>query len=164
MKGRHPVYLGILFLLANVCAFAQTYEDLQRIERLKREAAEAEIQRIELVTLQKEAGRAVQLRNSSFFNRVYSDDYFGTTSTGSIQNKAALIASIQTSNVQYTSLVVTDIRVRVFQNTAVVTSLWSARGISNGATFSRQSRIVNVYVSGEQGWKVVVSQETQLPG
>jgi hypothetical protein len=164
MQGRFAACLGILFLLINVGASAQTYEDRERIERLKREAAEAEIQRIELVTLQKEAGRAMQLRNSSYFNRVYSDDYFGTTSSGIVLDRAALIASIQNSNVNYTSFVVTDIRVRVYQNTAVVTCLWSSRGTVNGATFSRQSRVVNAYLNSGQGWKVVVSQETALPG
>jgi hypothetical protein len=164
MRCRFASYLGILFLLVNVCVKAQTYEDRERIERLKREAAEAEMQRIELVTLQKEAGRAMQLRNSSYFNRVYSDDYFGTTASGNVQDKAALIASIQNSTMNYTSFVVTEIRIRIYQNTAVVTCLWSSRGTVNGAAFSRQSRVMSAYVNNGQGWKVVVSQETALPG
>jgi hypothetical protein len=54
--------------------------------------------------------------------------------------------------------------VRIFQETAVVTCLWSSRGTSNGTSFFRQARVINVYVYGQRGWQVVASQETQLPG
>lgn len=170
MKKRWGIYLAILFTLSHLPACGQQqqqkppYISPDKLDEMKREAAESDLQQQELFTLQKETVRALQLHNSSFFNRVYSDDYFGTTPTGAVQDKAKLIASIQTSNVNYSSFVVSDIRVRMYEHTAVVTCLWSSRGTVNGAAFYRQARIVNVYTNAGQGWKVVVSQETQLPG
>ena len=164
MKKRFVIYLGIVFVLLTLPAAAQTVEDRQREERLRREAAQAEIQREELVTLQKETVRAIQLRNSTFFNRVYSDDFMGTSPSGASMDKAALLSSVQNSAVQYSSFVATDIQVRVFQNTAVTMCLWSSRGTYQGAAFSRQSRVTTVYVYGQRGWQVVARQETQLPG
>jgi hypothetical protein len=131
---------------------------------LRREAAEAEIQREELVNLQQEVARALQLHNGSFFNRVYSDDFQGTSASGANLDKIAYVNLVQNSPFRYNSFVVSDIRVRVFQETAVVTCLWSFRGTVNGNAFSRQSRVITVYVAGQRGWQVVASQETQLPG
>jgi len=52
----------------------------------------------------------------------------------------------------------------MFEDTAVVTCLWSMRGTQGGKAFSRQSRVTHVYVYGQRGWQAVASQETQLPG
>lgn len=164
MKKRCAVYLGIAFLVTSFMASAQMPVDREREERLRREAAEAEIQREELINLQKETVRATQLHNSSFFNRVYSDDFAGTSPSGSDLNKAGLVAAVQDTAILYTSFVVTDIKIRVYQNTAVTMCLWSSRGTQRGTPFSRQSRVTTVYVYGQRGWQVVARQETQLPG
>ncbi len=167
MKKSSLAFLIIFYLMVSVCAHAQTDqspEEFARQEKLRREAAQAEIQREELMNLQKETVRALQLHNGSFFNRVYSDDFVWTSSSGGSLDKTAFVNNVETSNVKYTSFVVSDIRVRTFQQTAVITSLWSARGSSNGNSFSRQSRVITVYVYGQRGWQVVASQETQLPG
>ena len=166
MKKRRAVCLGIACAVLSLTAFCQTpeYVSKEKEERLRREAAEAELQREELLNLQAETVRALQLHNGSFFNRVFSDDFMGTSPSGASLDKAALVAQVQNSAVKYTSFVATDIRVRVFQNTAVTMCLWSARGTYQGTAFSRQSRVITVYVYGQRGWQVVASQETQLPG
>lgn len=163
MKGRRLVYLGIMFMLVSLKAPAQLNSNSER-ERLQREAAEAEIQREELLNLQKETVRAIQTHSTAFFNRVYSDDFVGTSASGMNLDKAALVSSVQNSSINYSSFVATDIRVRIFQNTAVTMCLWSSRGTYQGSTFFRQSRVTTVYVYGQRGWQVVTRQETQLPG
>ena len=169
MRWRSLRNLVLLLCAANMLTAAQTcidspYADRPTAERLKLEAEDAELQRQELENLQKETARAMQLHNGSFFNRVYSDDFLGTSPSGMLQDRAAVVAAVQNSNIKYYSFVATDIRVRIFQNTAVVTCLWSARGAVDGSNLSRQYRVVNVYVRNDRGWKVVANQETQLPG
>jgi hypothetical protein len=166
MKKSSFAFLLFFFLLiTSFCVQAgQSPEERAREEKLRREAAQAEIQREELVNLQKETARAMQTHTGTFFNRVFSDDFLWTSASGGSLDKTAFVNSVETSNFKYTSFVVSDIRVRTFQQTAVVTCLWSARGTSNGSTFARQSRVITVYVYGMRGWQVVASQETQLPG
>ena len=128
-------------------------------------AADVEMGAEELVTLEKEAAHAMVLNNPSFFQRIYSDDYVGTASTGETLDRTALVASIQTSNTRYSSFIATDIHVRVYGPTAVVTCTWSTRGVQNGHTFARQYRVIHVYLSNRAGgWKVVAGQETLMPG
>ena len=128
-------------------------------------AADVEIGAVELVTLEKETAHAMALNNSSFFQRVYSDDYVGTAPTGELQDRGALVAAIQNSTAKYSSFIATDIKVRIYGPTAVVTCTWSIRGIQNGHSFARQSRVIHVYLNNRAGgWKVIAGQETIMPG
>jgi len=133
-------------------------------EERKQMAADAEMHREELDNLVRDTARAVQLKNPSFFRRVYGDDFVGTAPNGTVMDRAALIASIQNSPATYATFIATNVRIRIFEDTAVVTSVWSARGTQDGRSFSRQSRVIQIYVYGQRGWQVVASQETLLPG
>ncbi|GAC1618437.1 MAG: hypothetical protein NVS9B13_06310 [Candidatus Acidiferrum sp.] len=125
---------------------------------------ELEIDRQELVNLEHETARALQLNNATFFKRVYSDDFLETTAFGQIIDKQTLVNNIQTSKIKYESFLATDIKVRLYQETAVVNALWTLRGFSNGRHFSKQLRVIHIYINGQHGWHVVASQETPLPG
>jgi len=52
----------------------------------------------------------------------------------------------------------------LFEETAVVTCLWTSRGTKNGHSTSQQLRITHVYVYTQRGWQAIASQETLLPG
>lgn len=156
--------LLILGLALSPAAFSQMHQKTVEEQRLERISAFAETQREELDALERETARAMQLNNSAFFRRVYSDDFIGTPYYGAVMSKAALVNAIETSQTKYTSFVATDIRIRIFQDTAVVTCLWSARGSYRGQNFSRQSRAQHIYVNSPRGWTVVAFQETALSG
>ncbi|HWY09540.1 MAG TPA: nuclear transport factor 2 family protein [Candidatus Acidoferrales bacterium] len=126
--------------------------------------AEMEVEAEELVALEKETAHAMALNNSSFFQRVYNDDFVGTAPTGELRDRNALVAAIQNSNTKYSSFIASDIHVRIYGPTAVVTCTWSTRGVQNGRNFSRQYRVIHVYLNNNVGgWKVVAGQETILP-
>jgi len=122
-----------------------------------------EVQRQEIFSLEKEAGRAIQLSNGTFFRRVYSEDFSGTLSHGQLIGKEQWIATIQSSPTKRESFTVSDIKVRIFQETAIATCLWSSRFIINGQHFSSQIRAIHVYVNTPRGWQVVSGQTTNLP-
>jgi ketosteroid isomerase-like protein len=154
-----------LILLCAACLFVSPSARAQcSPEERKQAAADAELHREELDILVRESVHAVQLKNPSFFRRVYGDDFVGTSPNGTVMDRAALIASIQNSPATYATFIATNVRVRIYQDTAVVTSVWSARGTQDGRSFSRQSRVIQIYVYGQSGWRVVASQETLLPG
>jgi len=131
---------------------------------LREEAAQAEVRRQEVSMLEREMAHALQLSNSTFFQRVYGDDFIGTNEIGLPVDKAAMIRNVQASEIRYISVVASNIQTRFFQDTAIVQALWSMRGMRNGQAFSRQMRVIHVYVSGARGWQVVAGQQTALPG
>jgi ketosteroid isomerase-like protein len=139
------------------------YRNPEILKREQEAAARAEVQREELVNLENEAARAIQLSNATFFRRVYSDDFTGTLSHGQPVNKTAFIQAVQSSEAKYEFFNASDITIRVYQDTAVATCLWSARGTFKGEHFSTGMRVIHVYVNGPRGWHVVAGQATILP-
>ena len=122
-----------------------------------------EMQRQEIVNLEKEAGRAIQLNTPGFFKRVYSDDFSGTLSHGQVVNKIQFMNVVQNGEIKYETFSVSDINVHIYQDTAVATCLWSARGEYRGQRLNVQMRSIHVYVNGPRGWRAVSGAVTQLP-
>jgi hypothetical protein len=122
-----------------------------------------EVQRQEIVSLEREATRAIQQNSATFFHRVYSDDFAGTLSHGQQITKDQWIAAVVSPSVKRESFNASDIKVRIFQETAIATCLWSSKFVVNGQTFSSQIRAMHVYVNTPNGWHVVSGQTTNLP-
>jgi hypothetical protein len=121
------------------------------------------MRRQEIVSLEREAGHAIQLRNGAYFRRVYSDDFAGTLSHGQQVNKAQWLAVIQSDAVKYDAFQASDIKVQIYQDMAVATCLWSSRFSMKGQQLGHQMRSIHVYLNGSSGWHVVSGQITSLP-
>jgi ketosteroid isomerase-like protein len=164
-KPRIKWMFGAL-LLSSVALPAHAQVGLTASQKKDRAiTAEMEVEGVELVAIEKETAHAMALNNASFFQRVYNDDYVGTAPNGEVLDRSKLVARIQNSTVRYSSFIATDINVRIYGPTAVVTCTWSARGVQDSHNFSHQYRVIHVYMNNRVGgWKVVASQETMLPG
>src|SRR5215510_13725554 len=108
-------------------------------------SANPELQREEIVNLEREAARAIQTNTGTFFRRVYADDFSGTLSHGQVVNKTSFITAVQNGEVKYDSFNVSDVNVKLFRDAAVATSLWSARGVYRDEKFASQMRTMHVY-------------------
>jgi hypothetical protein len=133
------------------------------VQRCYDQPLDPELERAEIINLEKETARAIQLNNGTLFRRIYAEDFSGTLSHGQPVNRNSLITLIQDTSTRYDSFTVTDISIRIFQETAVASSLWTSRGTFNGHHFDSQMRSIHVYVNGSRGWQVVSGQTTALP-
>ena len=136
----------------------------QSASELKEIAKQNDTKQEELVNLERETVRAMQWNNGTLFRRIYGDDFVGILPSGQITDKTGWIASVENSGIKYSSFIASDIRIRMFQDTAVVTCLWSARGARDGQPLSKQLRVTHVYIYGQRGWQAIAGQETLLPG
>ena len=127
------------------------------------ERPNAELQRQELIALERETARAIQLGDATFFRRVYSDDFNGVLSRGELVDRASLIAAVQAPEVKYESFTASDIKVRLYRDLAVASSTWSARALWKGQRVSRQMRVTHVYLYSGAGYHVISGQITSLP-
>ena len=132
------------------------------VERCRSEGAHSELQSTEIVNLEKECVRAIQLNNGSFFRRVLSDDFVGTLSHGQPVNKTQWIDIVQSPALKYQYLITSGIGVRFYRDTAVATSIWAFSGVYKDQRVTGQFRAIHVYVNGPRGWQVVASQATSL--
>ncbi len=145
--------LALVFLGLAFTASAQD-EEIKPNQEADRQA---------ISNLEQGFAHAIQLNNSTIFNTVFSDDFSGVTWYGEVINKAHQIRLIQTSSNSYQFVHASDIQVKIFRDVASVFSLRTERGTSEGRQFSRQFRVLHVYINTPRGWRVISSQETQLP-
>jgi ketosteroid isomerase-like protein len=117
----------------------------------------------ELVALERETARAIQLGDATFFRRVYSDDFSGVLSHGQIVDKAGLIAAVQARDISYESFTASDVKVQVYRDLAIATTSWSMRGSMKGQRVNSQMRVTHVYMYTGSGYRVVAAQTTLLP-
>jgi ketosteroid isomerase-like protein len=161
---------AVLVLLAGTLSMAPVLssqepqsEQMSCIQACTKERPNTELMRQEVVALEHETARAIQLNNATFFKRVYSDDFTGVLSGGQPVDKVLLIATVQKPEIQYESFSVSDIKVRLYRDIAVATCLWSVRGVSNGKKTTAQMRAMHVYFYTTSGYRVISSQTTLLP-
>jgi len=155
---------ALLFLFSTFLLGPRSWAQQMTASELKEAAQENEAKQEELVNLEHEMARAMQWNNGTLFRRIYGEDFIGILPSGQIRDKAGWISAIESSDVKYSSFLASDIRVRMFQDTAVVTCLWSAHGVQGGRPFYKQLRVTHVYIYGQRGWQAVAGQETLLPG
>jgi hypothetical protein len=121
-----------------------------------------EMQRQELINLERENARAIKLHNVTFFKSAYSDDFHGVSRFGESVGKRDLVHEVESLTLEFESVVSSDQQVRLFRDAAYVLSLRSEVGHTNGKKFYNQYRVLRVYVNSPQGWKIVSQLETRL--
>jgi len=147
-------WLAFLFLVVSSSSAAQE-DELKPNQEADRQA---------IINLEQGFAHAIQLNNSTIFNTVFSDDFSGVTYFGEVINKAKQIQLIQTSPNTYSFVHCSDVQVKIYRDVASVSSMRTERGSTQGRQFSRQFRVLRVYINTPRGWRVIAQQETQLPG
>jgi hypothetical protein len=122
-----------------------------------------EMQRQEIINIERETAHAIQLHNGTFFRRVYSDDFHGVLSFGLPVDKQDWIRVIELPTVDYVSFIASETNVRLYKDLAVASSLWSWRANLKNQKIYSQMRVLHIYINGPRGWKVVAGQLTALP-
>jgi ketosteroid isomerase-like protein len=95
-------------------------------------------------------------------DRLLADDHIFTNPLGVVQTKAQRLAEIQSGSRKLELFSVTDVQVRVYGDTAVVTGRAMLKGQRQGQDISGQFRGIDVYVKKQGRWQVVAAQATRI--
>jgi ketosteroid isomerase-like protein len=95
-------------------------------------------------------------------DRIWADDHIFTNPLGVVQTKAQRLAEIQSGSRKLELFSVADVQVRVYGDTAVVTSRAMLKGQRQGQDISGQFRGIDVYVKKQGSWQVVAAQATRI--
>ena len=90
----------------------------------------------------------------------YADDYLGITPMGDVITKKESLEARKNSQLHYDSIDLSDMVVRVYGNTAIVTARADVKGSDVGADFSGPYRFTRVWVKRNGRWQVVSYQAT----
>ena len=101
--------------------------------------------------------------DSAFIESNYEDDYLTTGANGLVRNKAEVIADLKAGSIRYESMTHTNVKIRVYGNTVVVTGLDSIKGVDKGQDMSGQRLFTRVWIKQRGRWRLVANQTTRLP-
>ena len=101
---------------------------------------------------------AVKRNDAATMDRILADDFALVTGKGRIYTKADLLKEANDKNVIYERQEDSQQKVRVWDNTAVVTALLWAKGTDNGKPFEYKLWFSDTYVHTSTGWHYVFAQ------
>jgi ketosteroid isomerase-like protein len=116
----------------------------------------------ELLKLENEFARAVASNNADVLDRLLVDDWIIVEPDGSIIDKARFLEVIRSGALSHESMESTDLRVRVYGNTALVTGLTTSKGNFMGQDFTSCERATDIFVKQADRWQCVFTQLTRF--
>lgn len=106
---------------------------------------------------------ALLQRDIPMLEKIWADDYVFVNSSGEVLTKAQRLSNLKSGATSLDSINEEEnITVRVYQNSAVVTSRVTLKGQYSGKQISGQYRSTLVWVKGPAGWQLVSNQLTAL--
>jgi len=112
--------------------------------------------RHEIDSLEDEWRNAILTSDTKTMESLLADDYMAITASGTIQSREDTLANLRAARVHFTTLNITDRRVRFYGTTAVVTSLADVEATTPDGPVTGSYRYTRVYVKDAQGsWKIV---------
>lgn len=119
--------------------------------------------RHEIDQLEDKWRNAVLTSDVKTMNSLLAEDYMAITPSGTLQSRDEALQNMSTGRVHFTSLTITDRKVRFYGTTAVVTSLASVQASTTDGNVSGDYRYTRVYVRNAQGaWKVVSFEASRV--
>jgi ketosteroid isomerase-like protein len=92
-----------------------------------------------------------------------SDELSYTHSTGQLESKAQFLESLRSETIRYLSIEPTDIQVRLYGDTGVVTTITAVRVRVGGQDLEALLRMTEVHRKDDSGWHLVAYQSTRMP-
>lgn len=121
------------------------------------ESAHKEIEGLEL------DWRQAQLSNNvSEVDRLLADDYLGISANGTLETKADELTRRRSGTLRITQLDLSDIKVRIYGDTAVVTSKADLVGKNGDRDISGRFRYTRVYSNRDGQWRIVSFEASRI--
>lgn len=95
--------------------------------------------------------------------RLLTADLTYTHTTGAVETREQFLAAISSRSIQYRSIEPSDVRVRVYGDTAVATGQVAMKVTAKGQDVTFAARFTAVHVRQDGTWKLAAWQTTRLP-
>ena len=114
----------------------------------------------QIVELERQTKDATLRRDADFAQRTLADDYIAISPLGQVIDKEETITARRSGRLRYDAMNISDMVVRVYGNTAVVTARADVKGQQLGEDFSGPYRFTRVWVHRNGRWLTVSYQAT----
>lgn len=96
-------------------------------------------------------------RSIDILSSLLADEFVITVEDGNVYSKAGYISHTADSKVRVEIAELSDLKVRLHGNTAVVTGSYHEKGVSEGKPYEYHDRLTDVWVKAGGKWQVVAS-------
>jgi ketosteroid isomerase-like protein len=114
----------------------------------------------EVVDMERQAREASIHRDAEFSQRTLAEDYVAITPLGQVTTKQDTVSARKSGQLRYETIDVSDMVVRIYGDTAVVTARADVKGHQLGEDFSGPYRYTRVWVRRTGHWQAVSYQAT----
>ena len=114
----------------------------------------------QIIDMERQAKEASLRRDVDFSQRTLADDYVAITPLGQVTTKQDTVSARKSGQLKYDTINVSDMVVRVYGDTAVVTARADVKGHQLGEDFSGPYRYTRVWVRRTGHWLAVSYQAT----
>ena len=114
----------------------------------------------EIVEMERQAKEASLRRDAEFPQRTLAEDYVAITPLGQVTTKKEAVSSRKSGQLRYDTIDVSDMVVRLYGDTAIVTARADVKGHQLGEDFSGPYRYTRVWVRRAGHWQAVSYQAT----
>ena len=114
----------------------------------------------EIVEMERQAKEASLHRDPDFSQRTLAEDYVAITPLGQVTTKQDTVSARKSGQLRYEAIDVSDMVVRIYGDTAVVTARADVKGHQLGEDFSGPYRYTRVWVRRTGHWQAVSYQAT----
>jgi ketosteroid isomerase-like protein len=111
----------------------------------------------ELIALENAWAKAYLDRDVKTLDRLEADDWLYTSADGKLISKAQDIADVSSGTYQATEFKMSDLKVRVYGDTAVITGRQTEVATMSGKDASDQFRITDVWLKRNGQWGCIAS-------
>jgi ketosteroid isomerase-like protein len=110
-----------------------------------------------ILALENKWNEAYKQGDVTTMNSLLADDFIITVEDGATFSKAGYIAHSADSDNHVLISEMSDLKVRMHGNTAVVTGAYHEKGISNGKPYEYHDRLTDVWMMIDGRWQVIAS-------
>lgn len=107
---------------------------------------------------------ALLIHDTGFLKRLYADDFIYTNPEGKVLNKEEQLISIAVSEMKWDAGKSDDVRVKIYNDIAVMTGAFRASGTYRGNPVSIHERYTAVWKQKDTTWQVIAEQGNIIAG
>ncbi|MBZ5688799.1 MAG: nuclear transport factor 2 family protein [Acidobacteriia bacterium] len=96
-------------------------------------------------------------RSIDILSSLLADEFVITVEDGNVYSKAGYISHTADSKVRVDVAEMSDLKVRIHGNTAIVTGAYHEKGVSEGKPYEYRDRLTDVWIKSGGKWQVVAS-------
>lgn len=95
-------------------------------------------------------------------DRIYADEFVYTTFDGTVRDKTQQLSFTKSGDLRLESGKSDEVRIRIYQNTAVITGRFTAKGQLRGKNLDIRERYTAVWVKQGGRWLLVAEQGNEI--